>query len=76
MRAWHIEVYLLNHNGEEVPANVFEKAVYKLHPSFGKQRATQSMCLFTLFALVLFLRLLLALDIFDYMIVRDLPAIC
>ena len=46
MRAWHIEVYLLNHNGEEVPANVFEKAVYKLHPSFGKQRATQSMWIF------------------------------
>ena len=43
MRAWHVEVYLLNQNGEEVPANIFEKAVYKLHPSFGKQRATQSM---------------------------------
>ena len=39
MRAWNIEVYLLNEHGEEVPASVFEKATYKLHPSFGKRQA-------------------------------------
>ena len=41
VRAWHIEVYLLNESGEEVPASVFEKVTYKLHPSFEK-RAIQS----------------------------------
>lgn len=41
MRGWSIEVYLLNENGEEVAANVFDKVIYKLHPSFEK-RATQS----------------------------------
>ncbi len=40
MRAWSIEIYLLNENGEEVPATVFDKVTYKLHPSFEK-RATQ-----------------------------------
>lgn len=41
LRQWNIEIVLLNENGEEVPATIFEKAVYKLHPSFDK-RATQS----------------------------------
>lgn len=40
-RAWNIEIVLLNEHGEEVPATVYEKAVYKLHPSFDK-RAVQS----------------------------------
>ncbi|KAL2357441.1 transcription initiation factor-like protein subunit [Cryomyces antarcticus] len=40
MRAWNIEIFLLNEAGEEVQANCFEKATYKLHPSFEK-RATQ-----------------------------------
>lgn len=40
MRQWSIQIVLLNHDGEEVPATVFEKATYKLHPSFEK-RATQ-----------------------------------
>jgi transcription initiation factor IIF auxiliary subunit len=42
-RSWNIEIVLLNEHGEEVPANVYEKAVYKLHPSFDK-RAVQSIC--------------------------------
>ncbi|KAF2103480.1 SAS complex, SAS5 subunit/transcription initiation factor IID, subunit 14 [Rhizodiscina lignyota] len=39
-RGWDISVVLLNAAGEEIPATVFEKATYKLHPSFGA-RATQ-----------------------------------
>ncbi|KAK1146109.1 transcription factor TFIIF complex subunit Tfg3 [Aspergillus melleus] len=35
LRAWSIEIYLLNEHGEQVPANVFDKVVYSLHPSFG-----------------------------------------
>lgn len=41
MRLWNIEVYILNEDGKAIPANVYEKATYKLHGSFGK-RATQS----------------------------------
>lgn len=40
LRQWSIQISLLNHDGEEVPATIFEKATYKLHPSFDK-RATQ-----------------------------------
>ncbi|KAL4802261.1 yeats family-domain-containing protein [Aspergillus unguis] len=41
LRSWSIEVYLLNEHGEQVPANVFDKVIYRLHPSFGN-RATQT----------------------------------
>ncbi len=41
MRAWNIEIYLLNEHGDELPASIFEKVTYKLHPSFEK-RAVQS----------------------------------
>ncbi|KAF2278658.1 putative Ran-specific GTPase-activating protein 1 [Westerdykella ornata] len=40
MRQWSIELWLLDDNGNEVPANVFEKAVYNLHPSFERARQT------------------------------------
>lgn len=40
LRQWNIEIVLLNDHGEEMPAAVFEKVTYKLHPSFDK-RATQ-----------------------------------
>ncbi|KAJ5246192.1 hypothetical protein N7468_001175 [Penicillium chermesinum] len=40
-RSWSIEVWLLNEKGEQVPANVFDKVTYHLHPSFGA-RATQT----------------------------------
>lgn len=41
MREWNIRIVLVNENtGEDVPANVFEKATYKLHPTFGA-RETQ-----------------------------------
>ncbi|KAI9816830.1 MAG: hypothetical protein M1827_001475 [Pycnora praestabilis] len=41
MRRWNIQIYLLNEHGDEIPATIFEKATYKLHPSFEK-RAIQS----------------------------------
>ncbi|KAI9795425.1 MAG: hypothetical protein M1825_001463 [Sarcosagium campestre] len=34
MRGWSIKIYLIDENGQEQPATLFEKAVYKLHPSF------------------------------------------
>ncbi|KAF2431300.1 hypothetical protein EJ08DRAFT_670134 [Tothia fuscella] len=40
MRAWNIEVVLLNEQGEEVPATVFDKVVYELHPTFAKPKQT------------------------------------
>ncbi|KAJ9318967.1 hypothetical protein DTO271D3_555 [Paecilomyces variotii] len=41
LRSWSIEIYLLNEHGEQVPANVFDKVTYTLHPSFG-DRAIQT----------------------------------
>lgn len=38
MRQWSIEIWLLDENRNEVAANVFEKAVYNLHPSFEKNK--------------------------------------
>ncbi|KAL8938562.1 MAG: hypothetical protein Q9211_003151 [Gyalolechia sp. 1 TL-2023] len=36
MRSWNIRIVLVHENtGEDVTANVFEKATYKLHPTFG-----------------------------------------
>ncbi|KAJ5690232.1 Transcription initiation factor TFIID subunit 14 [Penicillium macrosclerotiorum] len=40
-RSWSIEVWLLNDKGEQVPATIFDKVTYRLHPSFG-DRATQT----------------------------------
>lgn len=42
MRAWSIEIWLLDENGNEVTADVFEKATYNLHPSFEKPRQGMS----------------------------------
>lgn len=39
-REWSIEVYLVNDKGEQVPATLFDKVTYHLHPSFGS-RAVQ-----------------------------------
>ncbi|KAK2879305.1 hypothetical protein FQN49_001001 [Arthroderma sp. PD_2] len=41
MRRWSVEIFLLNEHGETVPASLFPKVTYKLHPSFG-DRATQA----------------------------------
>ncbi|KAF8534101.1 yeats family-domain-containing protein [Trichophaea hybrida] len=35
MREWSIRVFLLGPNGEELPANIFDKVTYKLHPTFA-----------------------------------------
>lgn len=40
MRTWSIEIFLVDANGNDVPANCFEKAVYNLHPSFEKNKQT------------------------------------
>ncbi|KAJ5433056.1 Transcription initiation factor TFIID subunit 14 [Penicillium daleae] len=40
-REWSIEIWLLNEKGEQVPATVFDKVVYRLHPSFD-DRAVQT----------------------------------
>lgn len=34
MKSWNIEVYLLDEQGNEKPANCFTKVVYNLHPTF------------------------------------------
>ncbi|KAL8710074.1 MAG: hypothetical protein Q9220_005346 [cf. Caloplaca sp. 1 TL-2023] len=45
MRTWNIRLALVNeHTGEDVPATIFDKATYKLHPTFG-DRETQGMSL-------------------------------
>lgn len=41
MRAWDISIYLVGPDGDDLPANCFEKATYHLHESFGK-RAKQT----------------------------------
>lgn len=38
MRSWSIEIWLLDHQGREIPANVFEKVTYNLHPSFERPK--------------------------------------
>ncbi|KAJ5939148.1 Transcription initiation factor TFIID subunit 14 [Penicillium verhagenii] len=40
-RSWSIEVYVVNEKGEQIPANLFDKVTYHLHPSFGN-RAIQT----------------------------------
>lgn len=42
MRSWDISIYLVGADGEDMPANCFEKVVYTLHESFGK-RAKQTL---------------------------------
>jgi len=40
-RDWTIEVYAVNDKGQDIPATIFDKVTYELHPSFGK-RAKQT----------------------------------
>jgi transcription initiation factor IIF auxiliary subunit len=42
MRAWSIEIWLLNDQGQEVSPNCFEKVTYNLHPSFDKNKQGKS----------------------------------
>ncbi|ODQ64592.1 SAS complex, SAS5 subunit/transcription initiation factor IID, subunit 14 [Nadsonia fulvescens var. elongata DSM 6958] len=34
LRKWSIKISVIGANGEEVPANVFDKVTYRLHPTF------------------------------------------
>lgn len=38
MRAWSIEIWLLDEQGNEIMPTVFERATYNLHPSFEKNK--------------------------------------
>ena len=40
MKEWSVELYLLDTEGKERPADCFTKVTYNLHPSFAN--ATQS----------------------------------
>ncbi|KAI4214113.1 MAG: hypothetical protein LQ351_003198 [Letrouitia transgressa] len=40
LRSWSIQIVLVNDQGVDVPANIFEKVTYKLHPTF-EDRQTQ-----------------------------------
>ncbi len=35
LRAWSIEIFLLNSEGKPIPATIFEKVTYHLHPTFA-----------------------------------------
>lgn len=37
-RSWSIEIHLVGPNGEDMPANIFEKATYKLHETFNERQ--------------------------------------
>ena len=34
MRSWSVQIFMLNESGDNVPATVFERATYQLHPTF------------------------------------------
>lgn len=42
MRQWSIEIVLLDDQGNEVPATLFDKVVYHLHPTFANPNRTFS----------------------------------
>ena len=44
MRKWSIKIYILDDEGNEHSANVFNKVVYKLHPSFENPHQSRSYC--------------------------------
>jgi transcription initiation factor IIF auxiliary subunit len=37
MRGWEVSIYLVGPDGDDIPANCYEKATYVLHESFGKR---------------------------------------
>lgn len=41
MREWSLKIFLLDEDGNERPADVFNKVVYNLHPTF--ENPVQSM---------------------------------
>lgn len=40
VRQWSIEVVLLDENNNEIPATIFEKVIYHLHPTFANPNRT------------------------------------
>ncbi|EDO17170.1 hypothetical protein Kpol_1072p40 [Vanderwaltozyma polyspora DSM 70294] len=40
MRQWSIEIVLLDEEGKEVPATIFDKVIYHLHPTFSNPNRT------------------------------------
>jgi len=38
LREWSISIVLLNDQGDEIPATIFNKVTYKLHESFGSRQ--------------------------------------
>lgn len=40
MRQWSIEIVLLDEEGKEVPATIFDKVTYHLHPTFANPNRT------------------------------------
>lgn len=40
MRKWSIEIVLLDEQGNEIPATIFDKVVYHLHPTFANPTRT------------------------------------
>lgn len=40
MRKWSIELVLLDEQGNEIPATIFDKVVYRLHPTFANPTRT------------------------------------
>lgn len=37
-RSWSIEIHVVGPNGEDMPANIFEKATYRLHETFNERQ--------------------------------------
>ncbi|AQZ15068.1 TAF14 (YPL129W) [Zygosaccharomyces parabailii] len=40
MRQWSIEIVMLDEEGKEIPATIFDKVVYHLHPTFANPNRT------------------------------------
>jgi transcription initiation factor IIF auxiliary subunit len=38
MRSWSVEIWMLDDAGNLIPASVFEKVTYELHPTFPKPK--------------------------------------
>lgn len=40
VRQWSIEIVLLDDEGKEIPATIFDKVIYHLHPTFANPNRT------------------------------------
>lgn len=40
MRSWSIEISMLDQSGNEIPANILDKVIYSLHPTFANPMRT------------------------------------